>query len=505
VEVEGKLANALENIVLQDRKKECLALHGVAGNDEVAFFTKMFRENREIELAAEVIAVDGHYALKFKAARPIQSALQLVGATNAEVERARATADTILSQDQSLLLYILELVVQILGIQRIQTFPVLAKALRAVILQAVSYGQIGRTPARIHILQVGPPGVGKSLARWVSRVLNQIFEMLSANSVTPAGLCGYSERVAGNRTRVIPGKLALASDGTAAMEDLQHVDTYSRRHTFGIFCDLIETGRLIRTTFRDVDIPAETALLLDVNPKSTTKPGHVAKEIYILDDLELPLNLLSRVDVVIVIPHDVARQIAVMKDLVDSVSEVGPVAAVEADHRVRDIRVLIAYLRDLCPTVKVDTVTGLVQRKLDELLDENKEQLESLQLAGDFLTRGAKSILKLVAASTRLHHRCEAEEEDVSIAMDIFEEKMRFLTMLEPAFAHVSDWRCTAAAKKQREQRILEHFAGKTVEIAAIAQMFTDVMRRTVIRDLHRLGATPQGDGSWRIPEVPAA
>jgi DNA replicative helicase MCM subunit Mcm2 (Cdc46/Mcm family) len=259
-------------------------------------------------------------------------------------------------------------------------------------------------------------------------------------------------------------------------------------------------GRLIRTTWRDVDIPVETALLADVNPKTTVRPHCINKDVMFIDDLGLPVNFLSRIDLALVFERDVARQIQTMKGMVEAISEVGPEGDLGADPRVRELRLLVAYVRDRYPTVTVDDVSGLVNEKLTELLQRNAEKLAALHLASDFLTRGVKSILKLVAASARLNGRCAATKDDVSVALELFEEKMRFVTMIEPSFEHVSDWKHSPDAQEKRQQRIIEHFGGRTANISAIKALFPELNQKTVVRDLHAIMAEHLGDGAWRIP-----
>jgi len=90
------------------------------------------------------------------------------------------------------------------------------------------------------------------------------------------------------------------------------------------------------------------------------------------------------------------------------------------------------------------------------------------------------------------------------LAFEIFGEKMRFLTMVEPAFSDVSDWGCTPASAERRVKEIRERFAGQTVDISVINGMFPALGRRTIIRDMHRIGATPHDKGSWQIPPAAA-
>jgi DNA replicative helicase MCM subunit Mcm2 (Cdc46/Mcm family) len=331
-------------------------------------------------------------------------------------------------------------------------------------------------------------------------ITSPVFHRISSNRVTPAGLTGYSERAGAHRSRVIPGKLALASWGTAAIEDLQHVDTHSRRHTFGILSDMLELGRLIRTTHHDIDIAVETALLADVNPRSTTRPADADRELVFLKDLDLPINFLSRLDLIVLFDRNMDRQIKMMHSIVSSIDHVGPEHDLHNDPRARRLRNLLAYLRDTYPEIDVRPAVQLTNEKLTELLTANSEHLKGLDLAADFIVRGAKSLMKLIAASARLHARDTATDDDVRLAFELYECKMKFISKLEPSLEPVKDWKHSIEAKIARQQRMLEHFMGQEVLISAIERMFSGVTRKTLTRDLSAIGARHLGQGVWSIP-----
>lgn len=500
--VNGVQVNTLGDVIVQDRQQTEMTVIGVAGNDAVTAILNAHRTSSETELEAEVGLRNDTYVLTHLSMKKVESALQLVGATPTEIQKAE---DTVAQHENGLLDFILGWLTEILGIKIGGNFPIMTKALKAVILQAVSAGKVNGTPGRVHILLFGPPAVGKGMVNKSAALLGTVCQTIGSNSVTPAGLIGSSSRIAKNRMRVHPGALVLANGGIALMEDAQLVDSFSRRHTFGIFSDMMEKGRLIRTNAGMIDLEVDTALLMDLNPKSTTRPAYINKEVMLLDDLDLPVNLLSRLDLVFAFPRDVARQMETTMAMLSGIDEVGPGGKLEDNPKVRELRVLVAYLRDGCPTVKLGGVTEIIKERITELFEQNKEKLQSLHLAGDFLTRGGKSVLKLVAAAARLRSSCEATEEDVSLAFDLSEEKMNFLSMIETQFEAVSDWKSSPAQRQKRWDRIVEHFGNKNVDIKDVCGMFPDLNRRTVLRDLNDIGAKSMGNGVWSVPAPVAA
>ena len=496
-QVGGQLVNTLADISVIDRNKDTLPLLNVTGEraDRIINAQKLCRE---IGITAEV-ALDGtgHYTLSLVDIDDSQCSCRLIGVSASERTRAEELLKRARAREISLLTHIEKQIEDILSIQGLTGNPILAKAIRTQILASVSKGAINGTPAMIHSLLISPPGHGKGLVGRAGSILNPVSVRISSNSITPAGLVGTSQKSHGI-THVEVGKLAQANTGVAILEDLQHISTDSYRHTYGILCDMMEMGRLIRTTWRDVDIPVETALLADVNPKSTVRPDAPANAVF-LEDLGVPVNFLSRVDVVLCFPRDVERQIGTMLSILAETGAVGLSCATD-NARVRELRALIAVLRDNCDSVDVSGVADKVREKIEQLLTMNREKLESLTLASDFLLRGAKSVLKLVAASARLHARCVARTEDVGIAFDIFEGKMQFLQLLEPTFRAVENWKGDPDVQKERQRRIMQQFGGRAVKCCDVAKAFVGISSKTLQRDLKQLGATVSGRGVWEVP-----
>jgi hypothetical protein len=126
-------------------------------------------------------------------------------------------------------------------------------------------------------------------------------------------------------------------------------------------------------------------------------------------------------------------------------------------------------------------------------------------MASDFLLRGTRAFYKGIAGSARMNGRTVAEPLDVDNAADVFEEKMNFLQMIEPSFSPVHGWKGTPNKEGARQIRIVEHFGGTEVKIDSLCDMFKGVGRRTLIRDLHIVGARPKGRGYWLIPGAKAS
>ncbi len=499
---DDRLQNVIPGAKVRDRADFMMPLVGIVGDAAVDTIVTAAHECRELMLTAEVATADGPYVLIYLDARPIRSCLELIGAESIEVEMAVKMAANA-AAGRGILTYIRERIVEILDIRHLDGLPVLRRALDAVILQSASSGKIKGKPARIHILQIGPPAVGKGMIHRAAQVVSPIVQRVSTTRVSPLGLTGSKSRIDGNRSRIIPGQLLLAGAGTVLMEDLQNVDTVTRRHFFGILSEVMEDGRALRSTHDALDAEVDAAVLGDLNPKSTVRPAHSSnKDVIFLDDLDLPQSFLSRVDLAFVYTRDIVRQLEVMKEITKSITHVGPEEELRKDPRARELQVLLAHLRDALPVIDLEGIAPLVNEKHEELMNANWDKLQALDLASDHLARGARSVMKLAAASARINQRAKANEDDVRAAFELYSEKVRFISLCEPALRPVNSWVGSRGAKERRQSAIADHFGGfGPVHIREVMAMFPEVKsKKTIERDLRAVGAEPDGRGYWLVP-----
>jgi hypothetical protein len=495
--VNGEVVNCIEELAVQGRELTELPVLAVVGNEPTRLIDGACVTSQEVELFAEVVIENDRYALRFISCQPIQNAMQLVGASEIESLNAAGMASRL---GDRALEHILSMIYKILKTVSPKPGSLMEKAFIATILQAVSSGRLNGTPARTYNLLIGPPSVGKGQIARAAVLLGPVSVPIGANSVTPAGLIGYSDRQKHGRRLYFPGALACASGGVAILEEAQNVDTHAYRHVFGILSEAMERGRVARTTAGLLDIAVDAALLVDLNPKSTVRPASMNKDVVVLEDIGLPLNFITRMDCVFYFNREIEQQIETTLGIIDGTETVGPEAPMAANPEVRELRTLIAYLRDQCPTIQLGGVTELITARVKDVFERNEDKLKELHLASDFLMRTGKSILKLVAAATRLRGTCTANEADVNLAFELVQTKLDFISRIEPAFDSVSEWKRSPDGKEKRGARIVEHFGGKAVNIKDVCSMFPDLDRRTIMRDLHDLGARPNGTGIWSIP-----
>jgi hypothetical protein len=176
----------------------------------------------------------------------------------------------------------------------------------------------------------------------------------------------------------------------------------------------------------------------------------------------------------------------------------------------RRLQVLVAYLRTAYAeiTIPSDLAEGYIRSKQEELLRLNAEHLAELELLGDYQTRLANSIHKLVFVIARAHARAVAIEADVDEAFRFVHAKMSFLRTIEP-FLVPPQWDNAPLRDKvvRRRELILQAFAGKEVSVDTVQELINQeydrqVSARTIRRDLDAI-AQPTQFGKFRVPASP--
>src|SRR5262249_18277068 len=162
-----------------------------------------------------------------------------------------------------------------------------------------------------------------------------------------AGVCSTAVQEAGAWVSR-PGYLPLAHGGVFAIQDFHSVKNAQREKLLGIFNMVMEDGKVIDATAARQTHPALTSIHLDTNKRTDLFPDSqlrgdtiIAKR---LDDIKIPMTILSRFDFVIDIPRDAERQLEVSLAMYDRPGTVlGPRSP--AQRRAgwsRKLRVLVA-------------------------------------------------------------------------------------------------------------------------------------------------------------------
>jgi hypothetical protein len=427
--------------------------------------------------------------------RETASQCDLIHATEMERAEAKAKLTEAAENGYSVLDYIKTELVEYLKISGLQKFLLLDKLIDFVILQALSFGRLEHTSARLHLIVVGPPGVGKKILGLVARVLNPIIEELSGAKVSLAGLVGTPAR-SGSRVSANPGALVRASNGVAWMQDAHGLRREFEKIAL-VLQEVIEDGRLRDSVVGGKPVNIATSLLIDLNRVSQV--GSMGKQ------AEAPILLcrpvISRVDLVAEIPGDTQRSMEIAESMLGDARshETGPL---DEQPRARALRVLVATLRDRHPSIELDGVASTMAQAFRSLWDERKAQFADAEDAADIPVRLAVTFKRLVSAYARASDRSRANETDVDNALEFLKMKLDFLA----ASSQTRVPRDTAQSSRRKWVRA--HATTPTrpedLAIAYTNETGVSVSPKTIHRDLAELQATRTSAGQFVVAPTDA-
>jgi len=440
--------------------------------------------------------------------------LQMIQATPHEIEVATATVKRLAKQDGAILAHIRSELIRTIGIKAIEKSPKLDVGLTSVILQALSdgYDSSRSLSHRIHTLVVGSPAVGKKLLAEAIRITNPVSTEGHPAKITVAGVAGRAVNRDGQWTSE-PGLIPQAHRGAFIVQDFHHVKDSAKKELMGVFSMVMEDGKVIDSTAARQTHNALTSIHLDLNKVTDLYPSDASTESTKADrvkDIGLSMNVITRFDIAIEIPRDVARQIEIGLEMHIGAKKSAQFPVGEtANATDRKLKVLVAFLRSRFAEVEIsaDLAENHIRTKQRELLDTNRDRLDRLQLLGDYQTRLANSVNKLVFAIARSNARAVATKADADFAFQLLASKLEFLATLE-AFNTPESWTIQRPANKVDNRRnfIIENFSGKDVTPETILndvrkQFGNSVSLSTIRRDLNAVSDKPK-HGSFRVREM---
>ena len=415
--------------------------------------------------------------------RASTSAFDLLAASAIERARGLELLRDLRQQGVSPLKLIAQTLIEQLHIVGLDKVPILSDLIEFAILQALSNGWISHAPARLHLLIVGPPARGKKLLQLVAQIVNPVSGTLSAARASAAGWVGASTHHDGRWTSA-PGVLPRASGGVALLQDAHTIGAAELRQLTHVLAEVIEDGRARNSKAGGAEWDAAVSLMMDMN--TDEQAWGVASG---RPSLLHSRPLLSRLDVIVGLPRNDALAWGVAEEMYTARTRV---ARLEEEPWVRDLRLLVAALRDAHPEIDLIPMQEAARKVHRQLA--TADLFGGLPNSGDFATRLSISFQRLLAASARANDRNVATIEDVRRAAAFLLKKLTFLREL-------------AAQVPQRPidlDTFLAQFAGRDVNPTTVAEEYTtatgkDVDERTVRRHLQKHGRQV-GHGRYRLP-----
>ena len=236
---------------------------------------------------------------------------------------------------------------------------------------------------------------------------------------------------------------------------------------------------------------AEAALFIDLNRRAQADAD--------AGGAEAPMrHLLSHVDVIVEIHADPERAWQVAQERYAGLGVTSE--PLESAEWARELRLLVAALRDRHPTVDLAPVAALMAAEHNAIAEENAALLRVLPEAGDIPARLVNTFARLVAASARSNDRGVATAEDVAEARAYLDEKLKYFKLLPPDEGTPDGGR---ASLGRIEPVIRERFGGgRQFSVKALVKLYQEVTgeetsERTEYRWLAELGAKKTRNGLY--------
>ncbi|MCB2211361.1 hypothetical protein KQI52_04555 [bacterium] len=399
-------------------------------------------------------------------------------------------------QQNGIVKYIKNQLVENLHIQGLDQLEGLNKALDFIIYQSFSDGFDKNGSMKLNSLVIGPPGAGKKLLTTAALILNPTGEEVASadGKLTLAGLIGNKKSTTAGQM-VHPGYIPRASHGVLCIQDFHEIKR-DRKPIFAMFSKLMEDGEVIDSTSTRANFKALTAIHLDTNRVSQVRPLKPDQQ-----DIDIPVNILSRFDFVVELERGEKSQLNVADEILRQwgQTEASLESSAEGNWK-RVLKRIVAYVRTYFRKAEIpEDLRDYMVERMNAIWDEMKEEFPDQKALTDFSARTSVSLIKYVKAITSASLGTVATKEDIDQAISFVRTKLR--TVLELR-SELPEQQQQKSKSDLRRDFIRRTFGGETVTVEevweAVNDDFGSYSQRTIERDLGMV-ATREQHGSYRV------
>lgn len=264
----------------------------------------------------------------------------------------------------------------------------------------------------INVLLVGDPGIAKSLLLQAAAKLAPRGLYTSGRGTTAAGLTAAVIKDKSGELSLEAGALVLADKGIACIDELDKMRAEDRS---AMHEALEQQSVSIAKAGIVATLNARTAVLAAANPKW----GRYDTSRTIGDNVDLPITLLSRFDLIFIMidKPDRAQDMEMSKYILDSHGRVEPLTTPIPQELLRQY---ISYARQLKP-VLTDEAKKVIQEYYLKLRDMGADRAGPIAIT----PRQLEGLIRIAEAHARIALREVVTEEDARAAVAIFNESMR--------------------------------------------------------------------------------
>ena len=328
-------------------------------------------------------------------------------------------------------------VIEELGIVGNNVDELFNDSIDAMICQAFSGGTVNNGNGKIHTCIVGPPASGKKLLWEIARLLNVVSEEAQASRTTPAGLTATMIRKNGIWS-YIPGKIPRAGGGVFGIQDFDKRG--EKRELFSILGDVMEDGRCVLSGAARATLRANAAIHFDLNRQTDLFLAR-DKLANVVEDTQMPAQIISRLDFIIEFERDLALQnekaISMLRVSSMPKKETNYISKYCHKHDLevgRVLKLIVAYVMEEFPEIDRSSVLEYTEEKFRQIDLINEGNLKKMKEMSMFMTRMANSVIKYIEAITRIQLLDEANQASVDLAFKLLSRKLDFLRNISPEY-----------------------------------------------------------------------
>lgn len=351
--------------------------------------------------------------------RVLKSPLSIISAKKKEKELVKNFLKSLKSEKLALFDALKEAAVEEYGID-LKNNKSLSVALDVAIIQAFSSGRVQNTSGKINTLIIGGSGKGKKLIWYTAKLFNVLSGQADSGRISPAGLTAdLSKQTVDGSIKL--GLLPKANKGIAGFEDFDKC--HNQDVLYPIISPVMENGECVITVRENMTLEAETAIHIDVNPKSSQAVARTGIKA-IIDDIGMDPYMLSRFDYISYMPSSGD----------DDEDEMEPTKKSKIHKYCRNNKIdfkrfnklLVAYIQSKYPIIDISAVAEYRQKKFIKMINK----FDVKEIFGTYRRRMRNSRDKFIMALARLQMRESGNKRAVNLTIKYLSEKMKFLELV---------------------------------------------------------------------------
>jgi hypothetical protein len=264
-------------------------------------------------------------------------------------------------------------------------------------------------------------------------------------------------------------------------------------------------GTIVDASASRTEYVAEVSVMLDCNRRSDVRRKGAKKSGFdlLVEDIGVPMNILSRMTYIVEIPRDLREQINVAHGVAMGRGRLSEAEIAVLKEKMRLYQVYCAMVRDRFRTVTISVeIRQMISQRVLAAANLPQSHFERHDTIADFITRTMDDALMLVQAHARLHGRSEAILADFEGIYPFIWRKFDWLkTIMLGGQVETAVVDANAAARRSLIRLRLKTFRQTTCTVQDIRRRcgLRSASEATIAADLRAILGEPAADGTYAI------